>query len=239
MTTGVLYWTFGTANLDRLAVSLYSLRQVYSGSACILHEGPLPQHVQYFLWSHNASLIQIPESSEYVFLKKSRVWRHSPFDATLYLDSDTVIVKPIADLMRYISASKMVLARHPTFGPDNYRRIRKRLDQWKTIFPEMHRAAVGMNAATNTGVIGWTSRQSMQDAESVTEIGFENGKPMRRIIDEIALTLVGARDACWVDSTWNYCPPGKDLESANILHFYNGKHTTSPIWKEWRERVKI
>lgn len=237
--TGVLYWTFGMPNLERLAVSLYSLRQVYGGPVCILHEGPLPQHCRYYFWSHNASLIELPENNEYVFLKKARIWKHSPFDATLYLDSDTVVLKPIDEIMRYVSAHKLVLARHPTFGPENYGRIKKRLEPWRRIFPEMHRAAIGLQTATNTGVVGWTSKQSMQDAEAVTEVGYEAGTPMRRIIDEMALTLVGARDACFVDSTWNYCPPGKDLASAHILHFYNGKHKDSPIWKEWRERVKV
>jgi hypothetical protein len=94
---GVLYIAFGPQYHREAVTSIASLRRFHSDLACcvITETGleDLPSNVEV--------LLRKPET-KYPLRAKPRFLRESPFDRTLFLDTDTTIVRPIDGLFHLL-----------------------------------------------------------------------------------------------------------------------------------------
>jgi hypothetical protein len=236
VTEGVLYYNRGTRCLVRLLVSLQSLRDHYDGPVAIANEEEPPGWFKAVASCLNAEFVILPRSEENVLLAKSRLPAKSPFERTMFLDSDTLVRQPVERFMAWIREHEVVVTRFNDWHTHRGR-MRRRIEQWRKAAPELVDKALAYGGAINTGVQGWTKGHPLLAAyEATTERGLKAGGVSRKILDEIAMQLaVPHHDHLLAPSEWNVgCLHGKP-EGAAIIHYHGRKHcrdgVMGDIWK--------
>src|SRR5262245_57832063 len=107
---GVLYIAFGEQYRREALVSLMAVRQFHPNlPCCIIAESdivPLPPYTQV--------LLRTPDK-KYPFRAKAKYLRDSPFDHTLFLDTDTITVRPIEDLFKLLDHFEIGVCNYPNY----------------------------------------------------------------------------------------------------------------------------
>jgi hypothetical protein len=237
MTRGVLYYNHGTRCLPRLLVSLLTLRRHYSGDVAVAAEGEPPAPYRQMLADLGARLVPAPVSHEYGLVKKSRVWRVSPFDVTVFLDADTVVQHPLDELFEQTEKHGLLVTKFHDWRT-NGRKMRARIEGWRSKFPTYVDAAMKYGWAINTGIQGWRKDNSgpLAAYEATTAAGLDL-KVSKKTLDEIAMQLVvTAYKHFLAGSEWNVGPIHGSVEGAKILHYHGHKHTRagSPACDLWK-----
>lgn len=234
--TGILYYNFGEGALLKLAVSVFSLRNHYGGPVTVAAEGPVPGWFVRVANGIGIRVTTVPRSRGYFLLRKSRAWRHSPYDATVFLDNDTLVCGPVEEALEAVSEGLMVTNHN---GWHTHRgRVRGRISSWNVVDPELVKAAIRYGTAINTGVFGWRRGvKAIEEYEALTARGWSTPGVMRRVVDEIAMQLLLPHHPHrLLGPEWNCCPVHGDWEKARIIHFYGNKHTRdnapAKLWHE-------
>jgi len=236
-TRGVIYYNRGTKCTIRLLVSLYSLRKHWNGFVSVICAGPQEPWFLNELNKMNAEVISIPyrEGVGSLVLKAS-LWRHSPYDLTMYLDADTIVLKPINEYFDLIKENDFVTG-HFAGWKTSGGTISKRIKAWEKAAPELIEPAINFGKAVNTGINGWKKDASiLKDWEELTEKGEKNGCTLR-IVDEIACQLLLPKHKCFVaDTKWGESVKfGKMTDETIIIHYHGNKHAgnrkQNHIWK--------
>jgi len=168
---------------------------------------------------------------------KASLWRHSPYDLTMFMDADTVVLKPIDEYFEFIKEHDFVtgsFANWKTTGGT----VSKRIKAWECVAPDLIKPALEFGAAVNTGIDGWKKDSTLlREWETLTEAGEQNGCTTR-IVDEIACQILLPKHKCYVaDTRW-----GESVKFGNynenetvIIHYHGNKHVgdrpTNHIWK--------
>jgi hypothetical protein len=160
-----------------------------------------------------------------VYVVKAGIPRYSPYEKTVFLDSDTLIDGPIDDLFGKLEDNPAFVTKFAKWVTTG-NKMRKRVNGWDDISPTMSdlvARAVGTSyPALNTGVLGWQRGASiLTDWLAATQAGA--GK---FIADEIGMQLVYTdHDHILLDDRWN-CSPiyGECKQDAIIWHFHGRKH---------------
>ncbi len=240
MKDGILYFNHGQGCLARLCVSILSLRKYWQGEVAVANEGALPAWMMTFLAFYNVKVVSAPVSKEYGLIKKSRIWRVSPFENTMYLDSDTLIRGPIDEFFLWIREHGLVVT-HFNGWHTNRGRMKQRVLQWKEAFPEDTEKALNYGSAINTGVMGWSKMNPiMAIYQNLTEKGMTIPRMQRKTLDELAMQLtVPERLHYLAPPIWNAGCVHSDGSKAIIVHYHGHKHCRSgdngDMWKAaWR-----
>lgn len=244
MTRGILYFNHGERCLVRLLVSLHTLRRHYSGPVAIACEGNPPEWFRDMTKALKAEIITAPQSDEYGLLKKSRIWRVSPFDHTLFLDADTVVRAPVDELLELTQRHSCVQTRFNDWHTHRGR-MRRRIEQWRAVDPALVEAAIKYGKAINTGVQGWTKGDPILDEyEKLTARGLAARTIGRKTLDEIAMQLLLPHHRHYTaGSEWNCGGQHGEGAKAKIIHYHGHKHCrdgpNGDIWKaEFWELVR-
>lgn len=255
---GIIYYNRGTKCLVRLAVSLFSLRQVYSGKVCIMFEGELPKWTQRLCETLGADMRQIAPGRT-ALLRKSELWRDAPYKKNLYLDTDTLVLKDpveIFDAMETADTGYGV-TRYANWKSSG-RKIAARIRAWKNVTSAAAiESAVAFGPAVNTGVFYFNTergdaRAFLEEWQNITTRAFEHSdyrekKIHAKVLDEIGCQIVVAHmPHHMLDETWNRSANhGVDLKPG-IVHYHGSKHVIPnniwcDMWKEtyWKLRSEI
>jgi hypothetical protein len=241
MTTGIAYLLTSVQLAARLVVSLYTLRQWYDGPVTVFttrkesHElGALLSNSELRVEHHR--IVELPgESWGSSVATKPLIFEQSPYESTLLLDADTMIVGSLTELLEHVGDHELTVTtcglrtdeyNQPAFF-DNWRSlaggrgdifgIAKLLDcleerpQWKI----------------NSGVVG-AHRQAKILAEwpALSRLGQDLPTP-----EEVALQLLLLRYPHQVLG-WKYnCFPFSHphAEDVRIFHFCATTHLCHPI----------
>lgn len=262
MTSSIIYFNFGTRVLVRLAVSMESLRKHYGGPVALLHQGSLPGWMHGHCARLNVQTVETPNELhvEYPLHAKTRLWRYSPFDVSLFIDADTLILRDPSPLLDQLADSDK-----PAFGTtrfcdwrSNGTRIKARINGWREIVGGLIAdAAIDYGPALNTAVIGWRRDHPLLPAwEQLADFGWESIKrgddpcPMDRTLDEIACQIMVPRYkrvAIWDDRFNRSITHGiAPIEDTVIAHYHGGKHLirdaqdpqTARLCDMWREAYR-
>lgn len=241
MSHGVLFFSHGTAHCARLLVACHSLRQHYSGPATILDTGESGGIVEKIaaacgLEVRRIEFVQRRRNSAYC--TKSTLWRHSPYDATVYLDADTITLAPLDPLFAHVAShpSGVVLTRFAEWA-SNGKIVGGRVSQWLGmepledvgIYPDaLAKACLSSpQPAVNTGIFGWRRGASafMAAWEALTLAGWKKFIP-----DEISCQLLCAElPHLMLSDAWNFSPVySRGIERAKIAHFHGHKMVERP-----------
>lgn len=235
LTRGVFYFNHGVRCLVRLGVSLLTLRRHYTGPVALASEGELPLWFQPIIDKFAVNVIKIPVCHDYGLLKKSRLWRVTPFDVTMFIDADTVIHGPVDQFLDWTEEHGLVVTAFCEWSPGG-RRMSGRINEWMRVDRRMARAALKYPSAVNTGVQGWKKgHAALPEYEDLTQRGLKAGVT-KKTLDEIAMQLLLPKHKHYLaPDSWNdSCIYGK--KESRILHYHGHKHCRAnwagDIWKE-------
>lgn len=237
---GVLYMLQGDKHAAQLVVSIYSLRQHYDGPICIATGDRKATKIaeQIFFdkrlrihavkpWQ--AATRRSTGKNGTAYANKCQMYRLSPFDKTIFLDADTLIVNPIDDLWPLDREVRLTwFSDWVTTG----NLIGGRIRGWKDICPvEYVQMSQQPYPAINTGVMSFSkaSKDFMDDWLATTQ------KNICFICDEIAAQLIFIRHLHTVmTDEWNFSPQySKPIDSEGVekkirIYHYHGKQHCKP-----------
>ena len=236
MTKGVIYFNRGTKCMVRLLVSLHSLRKHYSGDVSVIQVGEPEAWFVKVVKSLNATIVDMPDNNSSSLSFKGSLWRYSPYDLTMFLDSDTIVFNKIDDYFKLIEENDFV-----TGGFANWKTtggtISKRIKQWSSVASDLIDDAISFGKAVNTGVNGWKKGASiLSEWERLCQLGYE-GRCTLRVLDGVACQILLPQHRCHVaDTKWGESVKyGKLNDETVIVHYHGSKHAgdreANYIWK--------
>jgi len=235
-TRGVLYYNSGSSCLIRMIVSLYSLRKVYDGNISILYpkrdieEKPFSIKTCHKIGKiFNCDIQEIdmgvPKGKNRVFLERTKYHTITPYEISLSIDSDTVIIdKRITDYFDAAEENEFALAQFSDWKPNNGV-IRKRIAYWEKHYPEDVQAAWDFGHGINCGLFAFRKdSQIMQQWYDKAIIGRETF-----IADESCMQLLIPHNPVKImGSEYNTsCKYDKNIHKADypvVIHFHGKKH---------------
>ncbi len=251
MNPGIIYYNMGRKNLARLCVSLYTLRQVYDGPVAVLFRDKPNEPPRWFkrlVKKLGAEMIRVDMGDASALTAKASLWRYSPFDPTLYLDADTVVLEHPKQLLDLAADGAFVTTQFCEWGT-NSRRIGGRIRAWSPLLSDNQlQAALDYGRAVNTGVVAWRSdNKFLPWWEKYAQAGWAK-KCTRRMVDELACQVLLSRFEDQVDvlpDGWNWSPKfskersfpiaGGGPVKPGIVHFHGYKHVHPyPMCVYWK-----
>ena len=223
---GIIYFNTGRKCLVRLIVSLYSLRKVYDGNLSLLTSGEDEPEYDIISKTFNLNIIKnkhiASEGENRVYLEKCLTHLNTPYDTTIWLDADTIILKdPSEDLWRNAEENEFAISQFSTWTTQGGR-IGKRIRSWEKIYPEYIEEAIKFGSAINCGVISFQKTSKlMMDWYELAIKGRYNFIP-----DESCCQLILHRyPHIILDDKYNTsCKYSKIHEDTFVIHYHGRKH---------------
>ena len=243
---GVIYYNRGTKCIIRLLVSFHSLRKHWNGPVSVICAGDQPGWFIREIKNMNGNIVSIPyRDGVGSLVLKASLWRHSPYDLTMFMDADTIVLNPIDEYFEYIKEHDFVTGSFCDWKTSGGT-VSKRIKSWEKVAPDLIKSAIDFGPAVNTGIDGWKKSSSLLlEWEKLTELGEKNGCT-NRIIDEIACQLLLPKHKCYIaDTKWGESVKfGKMEKDTVIIHYHGSKHAgnrvQNHIWKvNYNELINI
>ena len=248
---GIIYFNVGTGCLVRILVSLFSLRKHYNGPVSLLHDGDLPEWVKVELKWLNADIVKLPApKAKRALVRKSQLWRYTPYRTTLFFDADTLILADPSPLFKEIEKTG-IMTYHFSGWKTTGGKIARRIKAWHPIRSEKQiQDALNYGKAVNTGIHGYVAKPQqlsnpfLEDWERTTVKGYEKNCT-RILVDELAWQiLLPYYDCTIVGEEWGCSVKFGNLKKAKIIHYHGKKHVQDlpacAYWKShyWEYRHK-
>lgn len=158
---GIIFYNYGTGCLARLAVSLYTLRLHYSGSVTVLSDGAESNEgLKPFASDARLAVdvldcdFNVREGRNHHYLSKCRLHEYTPYDVSLFLDSDTLVTGDLTPLLPLAEQNGFVVTQFSNWVTSG-RTIARRIGEWKEILPRDIASAMRFGPAVNTGVMAF------------------------------------------------------------------------------------
>lgn len=250
---GVIYYNVGHKCLVRLSVSILTLRKHYTGPVTILsgNEGfeECKKIADYFNVDILLADFDSDREKNWVLLNKCRLHEKTPYEKTIFIDSDTVVLKDFSDVFDRLDRTDFVVTQFANWETAG-RHYRKRLKRWKDkVSPLTYKGIFTEKRAVNIGFYGWAKgAEIFSDWYTLAKTGREGFIP-----DEMAcqILLPGyqiEQDYDIIDSRYNTsCKFEKVTEDIKILHFHGRKHCriedgkylyNSDFWYKYFDEIK-
>jgi hypothetical protein len=128
----------------------------------------------------------------------------SPFDNTVFLDTDTLVVGDFTDLFPAENTEQIRITRFADWITTG-KKVRKRILGWADVLPSEARLMTRVSyPAINTGTMGWTKKST----KFVKEWQEKTAVHKKFMCDEIVCQLIFYRyPHCVLDDRWNASPP--------------------------------
>jgi hypothetical protein len=238
MSHGVVYYNAGTSHLVRLLVSLQSLRRWYQGPVTVLSEKDDSSKICFSIAERfNAQVTEwdcgLPAGKNRRLLAKTCYYRGTPYETTIAIDADTVILGPMEELFCEAERSQFCVAQIGNWRSNN-RIISRRLEFWRHIRPGDVDHALRFGPAINCGIVAF-----QKDAEIFSE-WLEAALPGRNsfIPDEVCCQLIIYKHPHKIlDRKWNCsCKyDNAELPDTRIIHYHGDKHCRLGLpFQAWR-----
>lgn len=156
---GIIYLNAGKKMLPRLVVSICSLQKYYSGSICILSMGEDSHDIcSNICKSLNIEFIKVDKNlncKHYYWFEKSRIHLYTPYNNSIFIDSDTLIVNNFNELFEEIDKHDFIVPQFSNWISSG-RKISKRLKSWNHIDPGLVKQTIDSGfPSVNVGVYGF------------------------------------------------------------------------------------
>lgn len=240
---GVLYFNSGTKLLPRLLVSIYSLKKVYDDHlsiVCIEDNDCIKNISKHF----NINLIIIEQKlfiKHHYWFEKSRVHKYTPYINTIFLDSDTIVLKNFNELFLEIEKYDFIVPQFSNWVT-NGTKITKRLHQWRDTNPDLVTECVNRKEpSVNVGVFGFNKDSTlMRDW-----FDFTITHPKAHLPEETSCQLLLSNHNSQIISNKYNASCKFDIidNDTKIIHYHGRKHCAiendkvkynGDIWiKEW------
>ena len=238
----VAYLVVNDRHLERFAVSLWTLRQWWSGKVLVLANRP--EDVARLAAVAGVDVVPFPVDrmarKSDVYLVKSRIGRSLPSGDCLFLDADTTVHGSLWFPFEVIQQYSVALTRFSDWVTTGAI-MRSRIEKWTTVADEGVRRAVSASLtsampAINTGVFAVRAGSWFwEEWERVTALrpGF--------ICDEIAAQLICAMrpaEIAILPESLNCSAKFGRSAKPIVRHYHGGSHADHPVWLECRRLAK-
>lgn len=226
---GVVYGVAGGSHIERLAVSLYSLRSVWSGPVAVIDGGGCGARLDSIVGAVGAQRIAVPcrATGNASYAWKGTLAGSFPFGVSLWLDADTTVHAPIEQIMEAGARAGLAVtqfARWETTG----RIVSGRLRRWLRVSsPVMDVSATARRLmserrpAVNTGIFALRSGHPFAEDWRSLSLALKTF-----IVDELACQLLLEKHAHeMLGHEWNWSPRfGDPSIKPKIIHYHGDRH---------------
>jgi len=260
MNDGCLFFNAGSRHAIHLIVALASLRKHWQGPVAVVTEvdGPGRRVAEACAEDGRLGAIQVIPSEEVqaggsgkAYYSKTKLPRLTPFDRTIFLDADVLVVKPFQEL--WPEEGEAVITQFSDWVSTGGK-MSQRIKGWREVEP--HRVARQLAEkwpAINTGVIAWCG-DGGEWAQDWTDTG---SRRISFIGDEIAMQLIFPDHECRIvachfnaSPVFDACPIREKYkwpwdeehgvavrsEDVRVWHFHGFKAWKRPAgWKLYRQ----
>jgi len=209
MTRGVIYMLLGRSHACMFAVSMRSLRKHWDGPVCVVHDEVAKPYVERVCKAAGGQNVLLPfvpakHRQNTGYANKPTVPMLTPFDMSLQIDVDTIVVGPLEGAI-WPSDDEWVLTQFSNWVSTG-KIVSGRIRKWADVAPD--EAAAKLKApqpALNTGIMAYTRHTKMLPAwqEMVSR------KPSIFMSDETAADLLTGDERYKglfrvLDDRWNW-----------------------------------
>jgi len=236
MTQGIIYLNQGTKCIQRLLVSVFSLRKVYNGPITVFIIGEQPSWFLQQLKVFNCDTIELECKGIRPLVRKAMLWRDTPYDVTMFIDADTLIVDNIDEYFDKIKEYKFCTGEFAEWVTTG-RTMRGRINSFASIVPDYVKPAIRYGKATNTGIFGFKKDAPiLKEWEELTI----KGQAVNRIPDEVACQMLLPRYRHWIAPVqWGVSVKMSQphhYENMKIIHYHGRKHAGEwPVCALWKQ----
>ena len=233
---GVIYLNQGIKCIQRLLISVYSLRKHYDGNITVFTIMEQPDWLLKMLKELKCDTVELEHKGIKSLVRKAQLWEDTPYDTTLFLDADTVVVDNIDEYFDKIKEYKFCtgeFAEWKTTGGT----MRKRIKSFAPIVPDYVEPSIQYGKATNTGIFGFT-----KDAPILKEWKWiaEEGQKVNRIPDEVGCQMLLHKYKHWLAPVkWGVSvkmAQKHHTDNMKIIHYHGRKHVADwelcAVWKQ-------
>lgn len=224
MSEGIIYYNIDRGALVRLTVSLHTLRKIYDGPIGIVCNNP--ELCSFFAKNYGASINYIElvrTKKNTTLLNKCLLHKWTPFDKTIFVDADTIVLKPFWEELFKDLDTNGFLVSHYSEWSNRTRRIKLRLKEWEQIHPRLYKSSIKEeHPAVNTGTFAFSKNSLfMKDWYAQAMPGYRFFIP-----DEVCCQLMlGSYSHKIISNQYNVsCNHGTITEDSKIIHFHGRKH---------------
>jgi hypothetical protein len=242
MSKGVIYLNIGKQLLTRLAVSIKTLRDHYSGPATIICDHDSVSYCTYIGILFNVAVRTATFDNiitDKIWMNKCRLNLYTPYENSLYIDSDTIVLNDPTEMLRLVEDREFVATqfRDRTML---YPREQKRVYYWQKMGMINKDEAVGIlnfGPAIHDGIFAFSKQSKIMQVwyDLVKEyISTKNDDPqVQKYINEsmpteavLQMLLIKHKNAV-IDYNYNW--PAKlryVTDKVKIIHYYGNRHCT-------------
>lgn len=238
---GIIMFNKNTKCLVRAIVALKTLRDHYNGPITFFLE-KTPKEFEDVCRHYNCDVVWNDTRDDIkTLVRKTEMFLYSPYDRTLWLDSDLVVLGPIDEMFEYLDHYSIAIP-HFAGWVSNGSRIQKRIRQYEGIADQKYiDKAVQEYPAINTGVL------SFRKTDPFLKTWFDLAlKGDFFIQDEIAFqVLYPSYHDIVPDGDGVFIAPmkfnasikhDKGTEDIRILHAHGQKHCIDlPLCRVWKD----
>lgn len=225
--SGILYLNSGTKMLPRLITSLCSLRKHYTGNVTVISmDNPAAKCLYSMADEYNVDILDIDSDLNMrrnYWFEKSRLHLYTPYDKSIFIDSDTIIVNSFNELFYEIEEHDFIACQFSHWR-SNGRTIGKRLKQWISTDKELVEHTIKANIpSVNVGVYGFKS-----DAELMKHwFDITIKHPKAHLPEETTCHLLLTQYKSKIVSSKYNCSCKHDdptTPDTKIIHYHGRKH---------------
>jgi hypothetical protein len=152
---GLIYYSKGKRVAARLAVSIHSCRKHYSGPITIISDSEGYTLNKAIADNLNSDIIKVDLNDSHALLNKCLLGTVTPYDRTIFLDADTLVINKFDELFTLIDKYQFLIPQFTTWSA-KATPIRRRILAWKDIYPKDSKIALSFPHALNTGVFAFS-----------------------------------------------------------------------------------
>jgi hypothetical protein len=235
----------------RALVALYSLRKHWSGPITFYVERPYPEEFDDALRFFSCNIVHNEERHDMkTLVRKNSLFDQSPYEETLWIDADTIILDNIDKMFDYLDVQGVDFC-IPSFCGwiSNGNHISKRINRFKGLIDDKYIVeALNNHPAINTGVLSFKMSDRWRNFVSAwTNLAHCGAQHKIFIPDEVACQILYPSMQEY-DLKYYIAPTDYNVsplhdhglsKSPKIAHFHGDKHVLDvPLCNYWKEHFK-
>lgn len=242
---GIIMFNRGEGCIVRAIVCLYTLRQYWSGNVTFYLEKPYPSEFDEVCKHFNVNIVHNEEKHEIKTLqRKTEMFSNPPYDRTMWLDSDTIVVGKIDEMFDELSSADICIPNFANWVSSGHH-ISKRIKGFRGLAEDKYiEKALKDFPAVNTGVLSFKKSEKWTEFVRswllLSQLGFDHHK---FISDEISMQVLLPSIDEW-NLIYKIMPSGFNTsvlhdhsksKDIRVWHWHGKKHVLNHpncnIWK--------
>ena len=248
---GIMMFNRGDKMVVRAIVALNSIRKHCDKPITFYLEKPYPDEFKTSLLTfENVTIIDIEEKPEYDnFVRKNSLFATPPYDYTLWLDSDVLVLDNIDEMFNYLDFENVDLC-IPHFAQRTSDKglVNKRIKSFAGLIENKYmNEAVKGYPGINTGIFSFKNSVRWENFAKIwTSIAYKGAVRKIFIPDEIVLQILYPSLSDFglkceiVPSEYNVSiTHDQNFSNPKIMHYHGDKHVIDvPECNFWKEEFK-